>query len=741
MKFGSQLQGALYREWQEYYLDYTGLKKRLKRGEKQEGGYTEKDESEFVEHLDKELEKIYAFQNSKIEEIKDRVHHCENAVASITRSPSMNVPDIYTEVENEINAITEELNELAKYARLNYTGIIKIVKKHDRRTRYILRPMFNVRLNACPFYKETYEPIIVQLSKLYHIVHTELGYEQGSNIPPSPVNFSLSSSWKPPTFLPDQRVRQNHKFWVHPNNIMEVKTTILRHLPVLIYKAASEPSVSTIYFDNQNFELYQDKVDRKGGEQIIRIRWYGNRETTNEAFVERKIHQQGEEEIKDRFAIKEKYIVPFLKGEYSMQKTINKMKEAPVKKEEDIKQFEKLVSDIQSTILEKNLKPVLRTNYNRMAFQIPGDSRCRISLDTDFVSIREDNFDGVQRRKDGEWRRTDIEDDQNSFNKLPASEVSRFPYAVLEIKLKLEENEQEPAWIRELIESHLVEEAPQFSKFVHGVATMFTSQAPSLPFWLPNVDKDILKPPSNVQSTSSTSPMVIPSNGRNSNNQNDDFPRRRSSASKLNYVEVVVDNDNKRKGKGKAVDNQGQEEEPNERTALLGNRNGKRQKTRGFLPNLFDFFNQTFKTTDTEPVTLPPAVRVPQKVETPIRVEAKVYFANERTFFSWLRFSLLLGTFSVALFNAGTNDNIGRFCGLLYSTISVMVLIYALSQYHKRVDMINSRHAGPYDDLVFPTVVCFALFFAVSINFFLKLAPAKVERGGANVGQNNSILI
>ncbi|CAG8553553.1 4582_t:CDS:2 [Ambispora gerdemannii] len=738
MKFGSQLQAALYQEWQVYYLDYSGLKKHLKRGEKQGGGYTERDESEFVERLDKELEKIYAFQNSKIDEIKDRVHHCENAVASITRSPSMNVPDRYAEVENEINAITEELNELAKYARLNYTGIIKIVKKHDRRTRYILRPMFNVRLNACPFYKETYEPIIVQLSKLYHIVHMGLGHEQGQNIPSSPVTFSLSSSWKPPTILSTQRfLRQNHKFWVHPNNIMEVKTTILRHLPVLIYKAASEPSISTIYFDSQNFDLYQDKIDRKGGEQIIRIRWYGNKETTNEAFVERKIHQQGEEEIKDRFVIKEKYIVPFLRGQYSMQKTINKMKEAPIKKEEEIKHFEKLVSDIQNTILEKNLKPVLRTNYNRMAFQIPGDSRCRISLDTDFVSIREDNFDGVQRRKDGEWRRADIEDDQSSFNKLPSSDISKFPHAVLEIKLKLEENEQEPKWIRELIESHLVEEAPQFSKFVHGAATLFTSQAPSLPFWLPNVDKDILKPPNYkpTSSTSSTLPMFIPSNGRNSNNHNN--AQRRSSSSKVNYVEVVVGDNNKRKGKGKAVDNQGQEEESNERTPLLGK--GKREDAHGFnLPNLIDFFIGTPKKPEPEPVSLPPAVRVPQKPETPIRVEAKVYFANERTFFSWLRFSMLLGTFSVALFNAGNEDNIGRFCGLLYSTISVIVLIYALSQYHKRVDMINSRNPGPYDDLVFPTILCFTLFLAVALNFWLKLAREQVEGSDTNTGKNSS---
>ncbi|KAG9299482.1 hypothetical protein G9A89_009435 [Geosiphon pyriformis] len=717
MKFGSQLEGALYKEWAEYYLDYSGLKKRLKLGENQDG-YTEKHESEFVERLDKELEKIYAFQNAKIEEIKDRVHHCENAVASINRNSPINVPDIYAEVESEINSITEELNELAKYARLNYTGIIKIVKKHDRRTRYMLRPMFNVRLNACPFYKETYEPIIVQLSKLYHIVHVGLGYDQQDpKIPPSPANFSLSlsSSWKPPTLLSSQRfLRQNHKFWVHPNNIMEVKTTILRHLPVLIYKAAFDPSLSTIYLDNQNLELYQDKIDHKGGEQVIRLRWYGSKEVTNEVFIERKMQREGDKEIKEQFMIKEKYVNQFLNGNYDMKKTIEKMREIP-KKEEEIKQFENLVSEIQTTILKKKLTPVLRTICNRMAFQIPGDARCRISLDTDFVSIREDNFNHIIRRKADEWRRTDIED-QNLFGKT-SSDVSKFPYAILEIKLKLEENEQEPSWVRELIESHLVEKAPQFSKFVHGVATLFTSEAPSLPFWLPNVDKDILKTPNDeTASNSSTLPMFIPSNGRNSSHNG----RRRSSPNKaMNYVEVIVDKDNQRKGKGKAVDHRNghhedKGEDVNESTPLLGEHDDN-SVTRFIsnIPTLLSKLRNIFYPTSNEPPSnLPPAVHVPQHVETPIRVEPKVYFANERTFFAWMRFSVLLGTFSLALFNAG-NDKIGRSFGLLYSIISLSILLYSLNQFHKRNDMINSRDPGPYDDLVFPTVVCIALVFAV----------------------------
>ena len=58
MKFGIQLRESLYSEWNEEYLDYDGLKKQLKRGEKKEGGYSDKDEGEFVEKLDKELEKV-----------------------------------------------------------------------------------------------------------------------------------------------------------------------------------------------------------------------------------------------------------------------------------------------------------------------------------------------------------------------------------------------------------------------------------------------------------------------------------------------------------------------------------------------------------------------------------------------------------------------------------------------------------------------------------------------------------
>jgi SPX domain protein involved in polyphosphate accumulation len=35
----------------------------------------------------------------------------------------------------------------------------------------------------------------------------------------------------------------------------------------------------------------------------------------------------------------------------------------------------------------------MRTFYNRTAFQLPGDARVRISLDTELTMVREDNWD------------------------------------------------------------------------------------------------------------------------------------------------------------------------------------------------------------------------------------------------------------------------------------------------------------------------------------------------------------
>lgn len=45
-----------------------------------------------------------------------------------------------------------------------------------------------------------------------------------------------------------------------------------------------------------------------------------------------------------------------------------------------------------------------------------------------------------------------------------------------------------------------------------------------------------------------------------------------------------------------------------------------------------------------------------------VRVEPKVFFANERTFLSWLHFTVVLGGLAVGLLNFGDKVRAGRHC-------------------------------------------------------------------------------
>jgi uncharacterized membrane protein YidH (DUF202 family) len=101
-----------------------------------------------------------------------------------------------------------------------------------------------------------------------------------------------------------------------------------------------------------------------------------------------------------------------------------------------------------------------------------------------------------------------------------------------------------------------------------------------------------------------------------------------------------------------------------------------------------------------EVLCLPPGVRIPQKTSTPVRVEPKVFFANERTYFSWMTFAVLLGSFSVALVNTG--DKIGKIAGLMYAMISLSTLIYGYGLYYRRHELIMARASGPYGKYFMP---------------------------------------
>ncbi|ODV87772.1 hypothetical protein CANARDRAFT_205205 [[Candida] arabinofermentans NRRL YB-2248] len=108
-----------------------------------------------------------------------------------------------------------------------------------------------------------------------------------------------------------------------------------------------------------------------------------------------------------------------------------------------------------------------------------------------------------------------------------------------------------------------------------------------------------------------------------------------------------------------------------------------------------------------------------KRIALPTRVEPKVFFANERTFLSWLNFTVILGSLAIGLLNFG--DKVGRISASLFTLIAMGTMIYALITYHWRASAIRRRGSGPYDDRFGPTMLCFFLLIAVIVNFTLRI--------------------
>ncbi|RMY48793.1 hypothetical protein D0865_07883 [Hortaea werneckii] len=798
MRFGQQLRSSLIKDWYYYYIDYEGLKKSLQpvpentnasgaRKKSSSQAWSEEDEQRFVNHLEEELDKVFTFQRVKSQEIIRRINASEKEVNEvIARSQAAgqgderakaNAPteEEFSLLEEDLSDIIADVHDLAKFTQLNYTGFQKIIKKHDKQTNWHLKPVFAARLNARPFFKDDYDITVVNLSKLYDQVRTK----------GNPVTGDASAGGKQQNF-----VRQTTKYWVHPDNITELKLIILKHLPVLVFNPSKEfekkdSAISSIYYDNPDtWELYEGRLKKTEGAEAIRLRWYGGMENDT-IFLERKTHREdwtGEKSVKARFSLKEKNVNAFLKGEMTTEQVFEKMRREGKKSEKEINDLEQLAKEIQFRVIDRRLVPVTRSFYNRTAFQLPGDARVRISLDTELAMTREDNLDG-KRRAGNNWRRTDIGIDW-PFPQLPPEDVERFPYGVLEVKLQTAQGQEPPEWIRELTASHLVEAVPKFSKFIHGTATLFPSRINLLPFWMPQMDVDIRKPASHNfgldrpgHSTDASTSAAMDDDDTDDEmereederpvNDDDNVQRLRAARDALEQHEEerrfeqangnLMDEEERMDQKPIAhVDEDyplyesDDEEDALEEAKRIGGWTYRWQLTKHYAhitaDKTLDILKQSTPLPKPTPVPARPGgMGIPRsdavtqkrfkaprgkKIHVPVRVEPKVSFAAERTFLAWLEFSIILGSIAATLLNFG--DAISLASAWAFTVVAVVSLFYSLGLYLWRVSAIKSRRAVDYHDRWGPSALCFLLLNAVAISFAYRWA--KGGEGGLKDG-------
>lgn len=124
-------------------------------------------------------------------------------------------------------------------------------------------------------------------------------------------------------------------------------------------------------------------------------------------------------------------------------------------------------------------------------------------------------------------------------------------------------------------------------------------------------------------------------------------------------------------------------------------------------------------------------------IHVPVRVEPKVYFAAERTFLSWLEFSIILGSIAAALLNFG--DDVSLLSAWGFTIVACAALIYSMVLYLWRVQMIRGRRAVRYHDKYGPTALCIGLLAAVAINFMFRVKEdgwfEKLDVVGLNPGE------
>jgi len=80
-----------------------------------------------------------------------------------------------------------------------------------------------------------------------------------------------------------------------------------------------DPTVTSIYFDNEKFGLYSEKAAGNADVSSLRLRWYGPLSAQSQIMFEKKVVTQSEESDEKRFPIESKYVMKFINGEYKMK--------------------------------------------------------------------------------------------------------------------------------------------------------------------------------------------------------------------------------------------------------------------------------------------------------------------------------------------------------------------------------------------------------------------------------------
>jgi SPX domain protein involved in polyphosphate accumulation/uncharacterized membrane protein YidH (DUF202 family) len=486
-------------------------------------------------------------------------------------------------------------------------------------------------------------------------------------------NNKKDALWTPPSDFE----RKTTKYWVEDSQLPQVMAVTASEVPLLVFgtqgllsqsastskgtgaggnddqgmlwgpKCASQ--ITSVYLDTADMKFYHERLRRSEGAQLLRARWYGRHQPVDDEplFLELKTHH---EVWIGQNSIKQRVTIlaKFMPAFLSFTKWSRADAERIITATATPKLSAKELDSAIALLWEMHQLVVL--HQMRPCVR---SVYARVAFQASHSNALRFTMDRNVRLYD-EMRPGGATTAGHHKNWcIPDSALASakhvvLPYAIFEVKLA---GSEMPVSIGNLIESGQVVEAFKFSKYLTGAAAF--NLVDMLPYWADHPNFQAI--------FSSSTSSSLPDNLGRSKPRTAVMERKDSSTDDSGTATPLVT--------------------PRQRRPWVG---------QWFVNPRFNK-NQVIKP------------------KTPVRVEPKSYFANERTFIQWISIAVLLATIDSLIPDDGLDVVTS-----LKQTIMVVagcLILYSVSVYYYRLYLLRNGKPYGYTDVVGPAFLVVAVLF------------------------------
>lgn len=296
-------------------------------------------------------------------------------------------------------------------------------------------------------------------------------------------------------------VSQSEVFWVHPDNVIQIKVALLRHLELV-----SDDSVSSISNPqsataepSQSFAIYLDNAKKFNSIQTRsepgQVRWVFSPGSPNSTHVL----------CSPVGGLRHFCLASLSSSQFDF---IRRAQFDSLSKEIAAEQHQ--LSKLALTwVKRRKAVPIANAAFSRSRFRYidPNpSSKCGDQTGADLFSTSPTSSMDVSDL----WATLDTNIElSKAGTKSGDQDKTQFPYALLEVRYK---GMDKPDWLTELETSHLVYQVDGFSLYAHSVALFYSNALSRLPSWMELVEEgvDIRKTPKRQAQTSLQSARTLP---------------------------------------------------------------------------------------------------------------------------------------------------------------------------------------------------------------------------------------